>query len=68
MNKEDNRNTTYSYTPEELGLKKIIADGHRYIDVTPLWIDSKESRRIQDIIQAGSPHSEETAGRRNNIK
>ncbi len=39
------------FTPEELGLKRITAEGRNYIDITPFWIDSVESRRIQDMLQ-----------------
>lgn len=42
---------TKTFTPEELGLKRITAEGRSYIDITPFWIDSVESRRIQDMLQ-----------------
>lgn len=57
MNKEDNK--VCKFTPEELGLEKITVGGHRYIDVTPFWIDSKKSREIQSILKDASLHPEE---------
>ena len=42
---------TKTFTPEELGLKRITAEGRSYIDITAFWIDSVESRRIQDMLQ-----------------
>lgn len=44
------------FTPEELGLKKVVVEGHRYIDVTPFWIDSRESRRIQNMLEGEVPN------------
>ena len=41
MNKKDDKTKVYRFTPEELGLERIVINGHRYIDVTPLWIDPK---------------------------
>lgn len=40
-----------AFTPEELGLKRITAEGRKYIDITPFWIDSTESRRIHEMLQ-----------------
>lgn len=40
-----------TFTPEELGLKRTTVEGRNYIDITPFWIDSVESRRIQDMLQ-----------------
>lgn len=40
-----------SFTPEELGLERVRINGKSYIDVTPLWIDSKKSIEIQKIIE-----------------
>lgn len=51
-NKSEIRINAYSFTPEELGLERLVIDGHRYIDVTPLWIDSKKSREVYAIIEA----------------
>lgn len=36
-----------SYTPEELGLEYIMVNGRRYLDVTPLWIDSNRAQEIK---------------------
>lgn len=52
MNKENNQ--IYRFTPEELGLERIVIGGRRYIDVTPLWIDSKKSREIQSMLKDDS--------------
>lgn len=41
----------YRFTPEELGLERLVLHGRRYIDVTPLWIDSQKSREIQAFIK-----------------
>lgn len=46
-----------SYSPEELGLKRIVADGHVYLDVTPFWIDSKQSQHIKEIVASGQPEA-----------
>lgn len=59
MDKEDNKKKTRRFTPEELGLKRIVANGRKYIDVTPLWIDSKESQKIQNIIYGEPPSPED---------
>lgn len=40
-----------TFTPEELGLKRVVAEGRSYIDITPFWIDSKESIRIHNMIE-----------------
>ena len=58
MNKENKENIK-TFTTEELGLKRLVAEGCSYIDITPFWIDSKESRRIQKIIEGESPHPED---------
>lgn len=54
-----NKNKTYRFTPEELGLERIVVGGRTYIDVTPLWIDSDESQRIQNIIYGEPPSPED---------
>lgn len=41
----------YRFTPEELGLERLVIHGRHYIDVTPLWIDSPKSRDIQALIK-----------------
>lgn len=38
------------YSPEELGLERIVADGHTYLDVTPFWIDSGQAQHIRQIV------------------
>lgn len=53
------KNKMYRFTPEELGLERIVAGGRIYIDVTPLWIDSDESRRIQNILYGEPPSPED---------
>lgn len=49
-----NKKNVKTFTLEELGLKRIVAEGHRYIDITPFWIDSKESVRIRNMLK-GEP-------------
>lgn len=51
MNNDNTRKRRRTFTPEELGLERIVVDGKRYIDVTPLWIDSKKSQEVQKIIE-----------------
>ena len=51
---QNNKNNIRTFTPEELGLKRITVDGRTYLDVTPFWIDSKESQRIQKYIEEHS--------------
>ncbi len=46
-----------SYSPEELGLKRIVADGHVYLDVTPFWIDSRQAQHVKEIIASGQPET-----------
>ncbi len=55
----------YRFTPEELGLERLVVHGRRYIDVTPLWIDSQKSREIQAFIKERSfdPENKEGADR-----
>lgn len=47
-----------SYSPEELGLEHIVADGHTYLDVTPFWIDSRQSQHIKQIVANGQGRSD----------
>lgn len=54
MNNGKNKRRT-TFTPEELGLEKITVNGKRYLDVTPLWIDSKTSQKIWKIIEGERP-------------
>ncbi|MGN0494958.1 MAG: hypothetical protein ACI4GW_01900 [Lachnospiraceae bacterium] len=35
------------FSHQELGLKEYMYQGKKYIDVTPFWIDSKETQRIK---------------------
>lgn len=49
---------TKTFTPEELGLRRITAEGRNYIDITPFWIDSVESKRIHDVLQGEAPRPE----------
>lgn len=44
-----------TYTPEELGLERIIVNGKRYIDVTPFWLDSTQSRVLDEKIHGAKP-------------
>lgn len=44
-----------SYSPEELGLERIVVDGHIYVDVTPFWIDSGQAQHIKELIASGRP-------------
>lgn len=55
----------YRFTPEELGLERLVVHRRRYIDVTPLWIDSQKSREIQAFIKERSfdPENKEGADR-----
>ena len=53
MNNEKKRRRRF--TPEELGLERITVNGKRYIDVTPLWIDSKKSQEVWKIINGENP-------------
>lgn len=53
MNNGKSRRT--KFTPEELGLERITVNGKRYIDVTPLWIDSKKSQEVWKIINNELP-------------
>lgn len=50
------------YSPEELGLERITVNGHTYLDVTPFWIDSKQSQRIQQIIASDKKVEEDFDG------
>lgn len=46
MNNENRKKRRVTFTPEELGLERLTINGKKYIDVTPLWIDSKKSQKI----------------------
>lgn len=41
----------YRFSPEEIGLERLIIDGHCYIDVTPLYLDSKKSLEVYERIE-----------------
>lgn len=60
MDKGKERN--YSFTPEELGLERLVIDGQHYIDVTPLWIDSGKAREIQKLIKERACYPENKKG------
>lgn len=51
MGNEIRKRRKVTFTPEELGLERITVNGKRYIDVTPLWIDSKKSQEVQKKIE-----------------
>ena len=51
MGNEIRKRRKVTFTPEELGLEWITVNGKRYIDVTPLWIDSKKSQEVQKKIE-----------------
>lgn len=53
-----NKKNVKTFTVEELGLKRVVAEGHRYIDITPFWIDSKESIRLWNMLEGEPPHPE----------
>ncbi len=38
-------------THQELNLKEYYFQGKKYIDVTPFWIDSKETYRIKQLFE-----------------
>ncbi len=58
MGNEIRKRRKVTFTPEELGLERITVNGKRYIDVTPLWIDSKKSQEVQKIIQEKMSYEE----------
>ncbi|MGN0438060.1 MAG: hypothetical protein ACI4F4_06000 [Lachnospiraceae bacterium] len=41
----------HAFTHQELGLQEYMYRGKKYIDVTPFWIDSKETKLIQNYMQ-----------------
>ena len=51
----EEKKNIFRFTPEQLGLERIVVNGKRYIDVTPLWIDSKKSvevyKRAAELIE-----------------
>lgn len=44
-----------TYTPEELGLERLVVNGKRYIDVTPFWLDCRQSREIDEKVNGAKP-------------
>ncbi len=44
-----------AYTPEELGIKRVVINGKRYLDVTPFWLDSKQSQLIDEKLHGARP-------------
>lgn len=42
------------YTHQELGLKEVNYKGKKYVDITPFYIDSKESARIRKYMDEKS--------------
>lgn len=47
------------YSQEELGLKNITIQGKTYVDVTPFWIDCKQSQKIKEYINQKDRRKEE---------
>lgn len=53
--KEDNviiKMNNHTCTHQELGLQEYIYGGKKYIDVTPFWIDSGETKRIKKYMES----------------
>mgnify|MGYP004502007649 CR=1 FL=1 len=42
------------FTHQELGLKEVFYKGKKYVDITPFYIDSKESVRIKKYMDEQS--------------
>lgn len=42
------------FTHQELGLKEVNYKGKKYVDITPFYIDSKDSARIRKYMDEQS--------------